>query len=139
MESRLGPLGTLATSGLLYLLRVTVRMENLIEWRLVRETEVLGENLHQRHFPHQKSHFTRPGANPGRRSGKAATNLLSYGAASLISNTNSCLILLNKCCICEKYVKRHIVPHNKWSLDNILEHNSAHEIEIKYITNQTSQ
>jgi hypothetical protein len=36
----------------LYLPRVIVMMmmENLVEWRLTGETEVLGENLPQRHF-----------------------------------------------------------------------------------------
>jgi hypothetical protein len=34
VESRLGPLGTSVTSGLLYLPRVIVRMENFVEWRL---------------------------------------------------------------------------------------------------------
>jgi hypothetical protein len=34
-------------------------VEKLVEWRLVGETEVLGENLPQRHFVHHKSHMTR--------------------------------------------------------------------------------
>jgi hypothetical protein len=42
-----------------------VIMEQLVEWRLVGETEVLGENLPQRHFAHHKSHMTRPGLKPG--------------------------------------------------------------------------
>jgi hypothetical protein len=36
-------------------------VEQLVEWRLTGETEVLGENLPQRHFVHHKSHMTRPG------------------------------------------------------------------------------
>jgi hypothetical protein len=40
-------------------------MENLVEWRLAGETEVLGENSAQRHFVHHKSHLTRPRVEPG--------------------------------------------------------------------------
>jgi hypothetical protein len=33
-------------------------VEQLVECELTGETEVLGENLHQRHFVHHKSHMT---------------------------------------------------------------------------------
>jgi hypothetical protein len=51
-------IGTAATLGLLCQPRVTVRMivEKQMECRLAGETEVLGENLPQRHFcPSQNS------------------------------------------------------------------------------------
>jgi hypothetical protein len=37
-----------------------VIVEQLVEWRLAGETEVLGENLPQRQFVHHKPHLTRP-------------------------------------------------------------------------------
>jgi hypothetical protein len=43
-------------------MRVTV--EQLVERILAGETEVLGENLPQRHFVHHKSHMTRSGLEP---------------------------------------------------------------------------
>jgi hypothetical protein len=42
-----------------------VTVEELVEWRLTGEIEVLGENLPQRQFVHLKSHMTRPGFEPG--------------------------------------------------------------------------
>jgi hypothetical protein len=67
--------------GPLYMLRVIMRMEKLVEWWLARETEVLGESLPQYHFVHHKFHMSWPVANRGRRGGKPATNRLSYGTA----------------------------------------------------------
>jgi hypothetical protein len=75
---------TTATPGLLCQPRVIVKMivEKETECRLAGETEVLGENLHQRHFcPLQNPTWPDQGLNPGRRGGKPATNRLSYGAA----------------------------------------------------------
>jgi hypothetical protein len=54
-------------------------MEKLVEW-LAGETEVLEENLPQCRFVHHKTHML-PGREPGPRSGKPATNRLSYGTA----------------------------------------------------------
>jgi hypothetical protein len=77
-------IGTAATPALLCQPRLIVKMivEKQMECRLAGETEVLGENLSQRHFcPSQNPTWPDPGLNPGHRGGKPATNRLSYGAA----------------------------------------------------------
>jgi hypothetical protein len=70
-------------SGLLCQPRLIVKMivEKQMECRLAGETEVLGENLPQRHFVHHKiSHDqTRIWTRPPRW--ETGTNRLSYGAA----------------------------------------------------------
>jgi hypothetical protein len=77
-------IGTAATPGLLCQPRVIVKMivEKQMECRLARETEVLGENVPQRHFcPSQNPTWPDSGLKPGRRGGKPATNRLNYDAA----------------------------------------------------------
>jgi hypothetical protein len=54
-------------------------VEQSVERELAGETEVLGESLSQCHFVHLKPQILCPDANPGRRVGNSATNLLSYG------------------------------------------------------------
>jgi hypothetical protein len=57
-------------------------VEKQMECRLAGKTEVLEENLPQRHFcPSQNPTLPDPGLNPGRLGGNPATNRLSYGAA----------------------------------------------------------
>jgi hypothetical protein len=42
-----------------------VTVEQLVECKLAGESEVLGENVPQRHFIQSKSHMTIPGLDPG--------------------------------------------------------------------------
>jgi hypothetical protein len=51
--------------SLLYQPRMMVGVEQLVEWKLAGETEVLGENLPQCHLAHHKSHMTWPGIESG--------------------------------------------------------------------------
>jgi hypothetical protein len=59
-----------------------MRVEQSVEWELEGEIAILEENLSQCHYVHHKSHM-RPDLdwNTSRRSGKPATNRLSYGMA----------------------------------------------------------
>jgi hypothetical protein len=60
-------IGTVATPGLLCQSRVLMMMivESMIECRLAGETEVLGENLPQRHFCPSQNPTCPPGFEPG--------------------------------------------------------------------------
>jgi hypothetical protein len=75
-------------TGLLYLPRVIMIMQNLVEWWLAGKTEVLGENLPQWQIVHHKSHMSRPGANADHHGGEPATNRLSYGTAMVYNTPN---------------------------------------------------
>jgi hypothetical protein len=66
-------------------------VESILEWTvLVGETEVLAENLPQRHFVLHKSHLP----DPGRRGGKPATNHFSSGADIYMDLHLECTFLL---------------------------------------------
>jgi hypothetical protein len=76
---------------LLYLTRVITRMENLVEWWLVGEIDVLGENLLQGHFVHHANPLwpdrprTRPTAVGSQRLtawAMARPSILSYDLGS---------------------------------------------------------
>jgi hypothetical protein len=60
-------IGTAATPGLLCQSRVIMKMivESMMECRLTGETEVLGENLSQRHFCPSQNPTCPPGLEPG--------------------------------------------------------------------------
>jgi hypothetical protein len=45
-------------------------IEQLVEWELAGESEILGENLPWCHFVHHKSYMTWTGIEPWRRGGK---------------------------------------------------------------------
>jgi hypothetical protein len=75
VNSKLGPLGTSATSVLSYLHRVSVRNE---DWQgKPKSTE---ETCPNATLSTKNSTLPDPGANPSRRGGMPATNRLSYDA-----------------------------------------------------------
>jgi hypothetical protein len=101
-------------TGLLYLPRVMVRTENLVEW-MAGEKTCPGTTL-------STTNPTWPdlGLNPGRRGGKPATNRFSYGAA-------------NDCIVSTLYLlwwrneRKKVHTHNMMLRYNICNYNTSEE------------
>jgi hypothetical protein len=74
-----------------------VIVEQLVEWRLAGETEVLRENLLQRHFVHHKiPHDQTRARTLDRRREKLVIKRMSYGAASNFMLAAICVVLESK-------------------------------------------
>jgi hypothetical protein len=84
LESILVTPGMSATSGLLYLPRVIMRMENLVEWRLAGDPKYSQKICPSATLSTTNPTWPDPGTNPGRRGGKPATNRLNYDADRVI-------------------------------------------------------
>jgi hypothetical protein len=65
VESKLGPLSTSATEWPIVPAPGDYDDGEFGGKKIGRKTEVIGDNLPQRHFVHHKSHLTRPGLEPG--------------------------------------------------------------------------
>jgi hypothetical protein len=99
-----GPLGTAATDRPIVQPRVIMMMEKLVEWRSAGETKVLRGNLPQCLFVYHEPHMFCPDVNPGRRSGRPATNRLSYGTAAV------------QMFVCDKHNSGTNCVHMYWNL-----------------------
>jgi hypothetical protein len=78
--------------------QVLVIVEKLVEWRLAGETEVLWENLSQRHFVHHKPHMTIPGFEPGPPRWEASDQPLELWRG-LLAQVSQALIIYEACCL----------------------------------------
>jgi hypothetical protein len=96
-------------------------MEQLVEWGLAGETEVLGENLPQCHLSTTNPTWPDLWSNLGRRSAKPATNRLSYGTAFktllLLYNEDSSHIEHNSHFPIKRNPPVQIPHHPAYSLD----------------------
>jgi hypothetical protein len=70
-------------NGLLYLPRVNMMMENLVEWRLAGEPKYSEKTCPSATLSTKNPTWPDPDSNPGCGGWKPATNRLSYGAATI--------------------------------------------------------
>jgi hypothetical protein len=83
MESKLSPLGTSAIYWPIIASPGDCEDGEFGGVKISRRTEAVRENLAQPTMSTTNPTWPDPGANPGRRCGKPATNRLNYGAAKL--------------------------------------------------------
>jgi hypothetical protein len=71
-----------------------MNMEQMVEWYFAGETEVLRENLPSATSSTTNPTWIDPGANPGLRGERPATNRLSHGTALRIDTNTSNFLLI---------------------------------------------
>jgi hypothetical protein len=104
-------LKTLSISRLYRVANRLMIMEQLVEWKLAGETEVLGENQPQFNSVHHKTHMAWPGVEPGWHiweAGELLLLLLLFGSTNCL-NTHSYYI---------KFIRSNLIISHRYRIFN---------------------